>query len=191
MKIIFFITALLLSVLAQSYEVREAASSLWIDCSVVQTETNSCQKLCKANQCKIAELTCEGCARASDMMFVSILKRFHRIYDTNEVTHSPDSLKPWIAKSFFVAIGANSPLNIFADPFSEDDTAELARAFDKVCGSKGNHYVLAQQADVLKPQGIICQTDSGWKIQSLKYRADYYSNRAQQGPYSITQSQRP
>jgi hypothetical protein len=185
MKILILASGLILAFSVHAFEVREAASSLWLDCSAETGALNSCQKLCDSNQCKIAELTCDGCARASDPMFVGILKRFHRLYDTNENSHSPEALKPWIANGFFIAINANSPLNIFADPFSEEDTQELANSFDRVCGQKGNHYVLAQQGNNLKPQGIICQQADGWKIKSLKYRSDYFSTPAQEIPVSL------
>ncbi|RYZ93116.1 MAG: hypothetical protein EOP06_02110 [Proteobacteria bacterium] len=136
-----------------------------------------CIAMCSSTSCEIAKLTCNACASSADPSMIAIFRSLHQVFQTGERAITKASLFQWIKGREIVAIPVDSPLNIFADPFSADDTAKLQKSFDTVCKSSGRHIVLAEQTTSLKAQAIVCETaPNSWSVLALKYRPDYYKN---------------
>lgn len=153
-----------------------------VENQVIYTCENAaqCKAICGQNSCPIVQTTCSACARSSDQSVFAVFRSFDFIYQkkaNSKLVKLSDLLALKKMQPNIVAIFANSPLNIFSDPFDASEIQKMQKSLDAVCGSTGNHFILAESTNVLVPRGIVCETpeDKNFYIFNLQYRPDYFN----------------
>lgn len=135
---------------------------------------DDCLRICGSTTCEIANLSCAGCARSADPAMIAIFRSFHLLYQRSASPITKDSFGRWLKAHKVTAIGVDSPLNIFADPFNPGEQLKLQGSFDKVCLSTGRHFVLTEVASTMKPRAIVCEVQKDvWSVFGLGYRPEY------------------
>ena len=145
---------------------------------VCSADDSTCQNLCQnASECPLAGNSCDGCASAEDLSLISIFKDVDTVYTKSDKPVDFDSFKKWMTgPSQKIFIDSNSNLDIYTAPNNEEKKKSWADKLNQICGSVGEHRIMADVSDAVRPAVLICVNNSSPVFYKMKYRPDYTSD---------------